>query len=300
MIAAWGAHVHVRKFNNEDALETAHEIERFMTHELPAYSRDRLQTFEQTQCVCTAMSILSMELQAANVYNGGTYEVVLGALKHNQEPTDMADEYNVEGSQNAPSQWRRMIWQCVLAMRYLEAQTALTPAAVLETHALLMFGARGGPGAHESTSTGYRTHNACAGEFSFMPPQDIQEKLELTLKKFENAIQQSTEHPVRIASDLLVDFVTVHPFANGNGRMCRILFAYALKRSGFPGTCALTSPGSKAHKDYIKAIQRAQQSLVESKRYDMYWMALYSVGASVANARFVMGDESANKRHEKV
>jgi len=41
-------------------------------------------------------------------------------------------------------------------------------------------------------------------------------------------------HPVELAAKFHVRFVTIHPFADGNGRMARLLLNYILQSNGFP------------------------------------------------------------------
>jgi Fic family protein len=43
-------------------------------------------------------------------------------------------------------------------------------------------------------------------------------------------------HPVELAAKFHVQFVTIHPFADGNGRMARLLLNYILQQSSFPFT----------------------------------------------------------------
>ncbi len=43
-------------------------------------------------------------------------------------------------------------------------------------------------------------------------------------------------HPLELAAEFHVRFVTIHPFADGNGRMARLLMNYILQSNGFPFT----------------------------------------------------------------
>jgi len=43
-------------------------------------------------------------------------------------------------------------------------------------------------------------------------------------------------HPVELAAKLHTKFTTIHPFADGNGRMARLLMNYILQLNGFPFT----------------------------------------------------------------
>lgn len=41
-------------------------------------------------------------------------------------------------------------------------------------------------------------------------------------------------HPVELAAKFHIQFVTIHPFADGNGRMARLLLNFILQQNGFP------------------------------------------------------------------
>lgn len=188
-----------------------------------------------------------------------------------------------------------MTWQCVQALEVLLAQKVLSPEAIVAAHATMMHGAYGmGSHAREGFAPGLRTSSARAGSYEFPASEEVGPGLERLVSAFEERL--GTVHVAKLAADLLCDFVTLHPFENGNGRMCRMLFAYAVHRCGFPFTCCVTSD-DEPYKDYISALRRAQTNLSISRRYDVYWLAIFSIGAAVANAReFLQLGECKGKR----
>jgi Fic family protein len=199
----------------------------------------------------------------------------------------MADSFHVEGLNATAGEWRRMCWQCVRALKFLLTHAELTPDAVVAAHRMMMEGARGlGAGHGEGTMPGLRIAPARAGDYGFCPASELEEGMRRLVDRFESAMRMG-KYGAHVAADLVLDFVTLHPFENGNGRMCRLLFAYALRRAGLPASCCITS-GDEPLKDYIKAIRRAQTRDSDSARYDMYWLAVFSVGAAVQDARGFM------------
>ena len=58
--------------------------------------------------------------------------------------------------------------------------------------------------------------------------------LSAILKRFEVEIALKRRHAISIAVELIVALTRLNPFFSGNGRMFRILFAYALHRAGLP------------------------------------------------------------------
>ena len=147
----------------------------------------------------------------------------------------------------------------------------------------------------EGCTTGLRVEHAFAGSYDFAAPKDIEPRCEAMVYRFNAKLASGEMHPVLLATDLMYDLVTIHPFSNGNGRMCRMVFTYALHRCGFPLLVVYSSPhpGQSARKHYLRGIIKAQTSLSVSARYPMYSMAFYSVGVAIRNAEtYFMGTRS--------
>ncbi len=53
-----------------------------------------------------------------------------------------------------------------------------------------------------------------AGTYFFAQPDIIRDEVNDVIGKFERTILDV--HPAKTAADLMVDFVTVHPFSNGD------------------------------------------------------------------------------------
>lgn len=62
------------------------------------------------------------------------------------------------------------------------------------------------------------------------------------------------EHPIRFATEAHVDLGAIHPFVDGNGRICRMLVNILLMRSGYPP--ALYTQTNRAA--YLTALETAQ------------------------------------------
>ena len=86
----------------------------------------------------------------------------------------------------------------------------------------------------------------------------LETRVQEMLEKFDANIQTKTQPPMSMAIDLVCNFVTIHPFINGNGRMSRLLFSYALERLGYPFSVTLDSGYSRAYKHYIQALRYEQ------------------------------------------
>lgn len=63
---------------------------------------------------------------------------------------------------------------------------------------------------------------------------DLLNRLNAYLDRFYGNNGEIAPHPVEIAADFHVDFLTIHPFYDGNGRMARILSNLILIACGYP------------------------------------------------------------------
>jgi Fic family protein len=120
------------------------------------------------------------------------------------------------------------------AWEELERDTGLPISMRLlsEAHRRLLSGARG---AHKQPGTVRRSQNWIGGtrpgNAHFVPPPP--QRLPELLSAFEHAIHDASELPplVRIAL-LHVQFETLHPYLDGNGRLGRLLIALLLRHWG--------------------------------------------------------------------
>ena len=65
----------------------------------------------------------------------------------------------------------------------------------------------------------------------------------------------SATEKLEVATQLLYDFVSLHPFEDGNGRVGRILLSYGLERMGTPFPIHLTTRHSHARSHVVNALR---------------------------------------------
>ena len=156
----------------------------------------------------------------------------------------MAETYRLEGEILDPE-------CCQNAMEHLalaeplgdQTMTELSTAAIKKTHALLL----------PQYVGNYRTKEAYAGYHMFDPASTIAYGMEAAVAKFNKA----DGNPILAASQLFLDVINIHPFPDGNGRLCRLLLSWALVHlncSIFP--VLLSSFHRKSRQHCIQAIRK--------------------------------------------
>ena len=86
----------------------------------------------------------------------------------------------------------------------------------------------------------------------FCEPLKVPEKMQEFIEKFN----KDTSDVITQAAKLHLEFVTIHPFSDGNGRCARLLMNLKLLQNGYP----LTIIQVKDRVEYIQAIEQFQQS----------------------------------------
>ena len=108
-------------------------------------------------------------------------------------------------------------------------------------------------------------------KYSFPKPKDI-EKL---MKNFQKDIKKylKEEHPVVAAAKIHKDFVNIHPFVDGNGRIARLIMNLILLQNKYNVTIVPTilraqymQSLEKAHTDDTDFIILISKCLIESQR----------------------------------
>jgi Fic family protein len=99
-----------------------------------------------------------------------------------------------------------------------------------------------------------RNHKVAISQSKFKPPMHIE--IDILLKEFFEWYNQNkfNLHPVELAALVHLKFVTIHPFADGNGRISRLMMNFILKRHKFP----LLDIQYSKRTSYYNALERSQ------------------------------------------
>ena len=128
------------------------------------------------------------------------------------------------GKCNKPANWAKMAVQMYRGWEYLECllpgSQSLTTRTIVTLHQILT----------DSAVTG-----VCLGAFR---DREVKKAMDIIVEKFRTGA--SKRHPVELSILLLYRVAEARPFLDYNGRVCRLLFAHALRRFGFPFAVSLS------------------------------------------------------------
>jgi len=90
--------------------------------------------------------------------------------------------------------------------------------------------------------------------FEFAPPSDVPARMQMLMKWLGESLHEFREADLLwLLAKLHHDFVLIHPFDDGNGRVARMLVNYVLMRLGYPPIIVPT----ERKKDYLTALRLA-------------------------------------------
>ena len=186
------------------------------------------------------------------------------------------------------SQFRRQLYHHCVAYQYLCEkghdgkclyEAPLTVDIVLKAHQLLM---------ENSTSHGkavaagqFRDHAVHADTYVYMRHEEVPNEVGRIVEAFNLSVANK-EDPVKIAGNLFYDLITAHPFQDGNGRLCRLMVAFAFFATGTPFPVPVTTGHTKSRNHYMNSILKARR--IGNDRRLLYTLFANSLELSWSNA----------------
>lgn len=108
---------------------------------------------------------------------------------------------------------------------------------------------------------------------AYLTPKEMQELTEWT----QNALKEKKYHPLLVIGNFLVEFLAIHPFQDGNGRVSRILTNFLLLKENY-----LYMPYVSHEKliednksDYYIALRRSQKNIDAKKQDIRPWLDFF-------------------------
>ncbi len=108
---------------------------------------------------------------------------------------------------------------------------------------------------------------------AYLTPKEMQELVEWTI----NALKEKKHHPLLVIGNFIVEFLEIHPFQDGNGRLSRILTNLLLLKAGY-----LYVPYISHEKliednkpDYYIALRKSQKTFDNNSKDITPWLNFF-------------------------
>lgn len=179
----------------------------------------------------------------------------------------MAEIFEIGAAGDRPNADVEEVLAYVDAMEWAVSETPRLPLGIrmlLETHRRLLSGVRGAerrPGEFRTTQNWIGRPGSTLASASFVPPPP--EALGEALADWERFANERPEMPLLVQDALLhVQFETIHPFLDGNGRLGRLLLVlFLVERGRLPAPLLYLSAGIERERDrYYAALRTTRTS----------------------------------------
>jgi Fic family protein len=153
----------------------------------------------------------------------------------------------------------------------------VTPETCLRLHALAQGGTTGDAGRWKETPNDIiQVHPDGRRTIRFRPvlPDRVPAAMEDLCVGYRHAIDQLRVTPLVATAGLVLDFLCIHPFRDGNGRVSRLLTALALYHHGY-GVGRYVSHErivEQTKEDYYEALQRSSSGWHEGRHDLLPWL----------------------------
>ncbi|CAG8372975.1 unnamed protein product [Penicillium salamii] len=183
-----------------------------------------------------------------------TYKLCLAVFRGEEIPEDIGEtdeeflelkkallRKNLPANTQAVLRSRREIIQHAKATAFIINQLCicdrdLTENILLQTHQILTYKVDADDTPWEKYSGVYRTEAVSAGLHEFPHYKVVPYKMKSMIRELQSDLNQAARNgqidPIAIAAKYTHMFVNIHPFIDGNGRMCRLILNSVLLKLG--------------------------------------------------------------------
>lgn len=106
-----------------------------------------------------------------------------------------------------------------------------------------------------------------------LTPKEMQDLVEWT----QTALKEEAYHPLLIVGNFLVEFLNIHPFQDGNGRLSRILTNLLLLKTGYAYTPYVSHEKliEDNKPEYYVALRKSQKTLKTKRENILSWLDFF-------------------------
>lgn len=233
------------------------------------------------QLAALVFGLNRMEGTLGEQHEEGPTMVLLTGFLRGDTPEPAVTPWNAEGGRDASAtSSRRQLFQCCAAAKSLLRDSVSSPLSVeliVHTHALMMAGSVNDDGTPVVVGRMrcLPSEEAGAGVYTFTPPRAVNGCVGALIEDYNERLSKCTLHPVALATYLFYELITIHPFGNGNGRLCRLFLAWSLLKTGFPFPVSFSTGHRRCRQHYLHAINTARR-IHEGNRGELNVICLLS------------------------
>lgn len=159
----------------------------------------------------------------------------------------------------------------------LDSYEPLSVPFVLHLHRVLFDHADGDGGHLKTDQNLVVSYESGRREVVFTPPppEEIEFLLGELLVRYEAAKREGRTHPLLLIGALILDFLAIHPVADGNGRLARLLTTYELLSQGY-GVARYVSIEQRifeSKNSYYASLYESQRDWHEGKHDVWPWIS---------------------------
>lgn len=128
------------------------------------------------------------------------------------------------------------------------------------------------------------------------PPYLVQKQMEQIIAWTSEALQDNQYHSLAIIGNFIMEFLAIHPFQDGNGRLSRILTNLLLLKSGYEYVPYVSHEKliENNKQDYYLALRASQSSFRKKKETITPWITffVYVLKKQAQQAKHLLTEES--------
>jgi Fic family protein len=109
------------------------------------------------------------------------------------------------------------------------------------------------------------------------PPYLVRKEMETLLEWTGDRLASGDVHPLAVVANFVVEFLKIHPFQDGNGRLSRILTSLLLLKSGYAFAPYVSHERiiERRRKDYYLALRRSQAGIGTDAEDVLPWVEFF-------------------------
>lgn len=108
---------------------------------------------------------------------------------------------------------------------------------------------------------------------AYLTPKEIQELIEWT----QNTFKANHHHPLLVIANFIVEFLKIHPFEDGNGRLSRVLTNLFLLQRGYAFVPYVSHESiiERNKPDYYMALRKSQKTFTQKRGNIVPWLEFF-------------------------